>query len=117
MKKFSVFLLLILSLLGTACTRPIYEQPWDTFCYKADAASSPVELSAKESGYVIDLLNNAENPTYDIAKCPSDYTFHTQRQSLGYNCEEGIFNDFTRKISIRISEEDRIKLNDILYSK
>ena len=111
--RFLPFILALL-LLCTSCQRPTYELPWDTFC---STDTGEVELTAQERSFIIDLLNDAENWTYAIAKCPSDYTFHAQRQTIGYNCESGVFNDFTRQRSCILSEEDREALNAILRAK
>ena len=115
-KKLSliVAVLILLSLIG--CSKKIYQLPWDHFCYSADGISV-VELDAEAKDYIIDLLNEGE--WYDdLAKCSTDYKFSAQEQSLGYNCEEGIFNDFTLEKSLKLSEEVRLIVNEFLgYNK
>lgn len=113
MKRLSVIalsLILIFAIVG--CSEPIYELPWDHFCYYADGGGA-IELEPEEKRFIIDLLNSGD--WYDeLAKCPADIEFAPQRQSVGYCTEEGIFNDFTREKSLKISEEDRITVNGYL---
>ena len=113
MKKFvaSITVILLLLCLGS-CAKKVYQLPWDHFCYSADGTDI-IELDADEKSYIIDLLN--EGDWYgEIAKCTTDYKFSAQAQSLGYNCQEGIFNDFTLNRSLKVSEEDRLIINEFL---
>ena len=113
MKKILGLFLACLIFLGlSGCAMKIYRLPWDHFCYSADG-TSPVELDAEAKNYIIDLLNDGD--WYgEIAKCSTDYKFAAQAQSLGYNCEDGIFNDFTLNRSLRLSEEERLIVNELL---
>ena len=115
MKRFIALVfvsVLVLSLGLSGCMKKEYELPWDHFCYSADDGSV-IELSPEEKGVIIDCLNNGE--WYgEIAKCPSDVKFATQRQSIGYCMSEGVFNDFTQNKSLRLSEEDRAVINGYL---
>ncbi len=113
MKKI-VLLVLVFALVSglSSCAKQEYELPWDHFCYSANDGSI-IELSPKEKSYIIDLLNNGK--WYgEIAKCTSDVKFATQRQSIGYCISEGIFNDFTAKKSLRLSDNDRDIINGYL---
>jgi hypothetical protein len=95
-------------LLLSSCEIQVYKLPHDSFCYSD--TDTVVELEIEEKEYIINLLNEGKwHP--DVAKCTTDYNFYTQKQSLGYNAEEGIFNDFTLSRSLKLSEEDRIAVN------
>ena len=110
MKKGLVLILTAIFIFGlSACTKQEYELPWDNFCYSADDGSV-IELSTEAKGHIIDLLNNGK--WYgEITKCTSDVKFATQRQSIGYCINEGIFNDFTQNKSLRLSDEDSMTTN------
>ena len=92
-----------------------YVLPWDRFCYSA-VDGSVIELEPAQKKFIIDLLSNGD--WYDdLAKCPSDVKFYTQNQEIGYCAEEGIFNDFTSGKSLKISEENRVIVNEYLGLK
>ena len=92
-----------------------YVLPWDRFCYSA-VDGSVIELEPAQKKFIIDLLNNGD--WYDdLAKCPSDVKFYTQNQEIGYCAEEGIFNDFTSGNSLKISEENKVIVNEYLELK
>ncbi len=103
-------LIFIMPLVG--CVGETYELSHDQFCY-SESNGSVVDLELREKEYVIELLNNGD--WYgEVAKCPSNYRFYTKSQSIGYNLDEGIFNDFTLKRSLKISDKDRTILNGYL---
>ncbi len=117
MKKFIIFLSVLLSLLPlSGCAERTYELSWDGFCYvPGEPYEEAVELDPKDKNFIIDILNSA-TWTNDLAKCPADFIFVTQKQRIHYNCESGVFNDITRNKSTTLSEEDRTKINSILKS-
>lgn len=113
MKKRIAFLFLtIFFIASVGCTGRIYALPHDQFCY-SERNENFIELELTEKEYLIALLNNG-NWYGETAKCSSDYTFYTKSQTVGYNAEEGIFNDFTLNRSLKISEKDRVCLNGYL---
>ena len=114
-KALALALSFILALGFCGCSQKIYELPWDHFCYSA-VDGSVIELEPAQKSFIIDLLNNGDWHN-DIAKCPSDVKLATQKQSIGYCAEEGIFNDFTREKSLKISEENRVIVNEYLGLK
>ena len=114
MKKFIIFLFVFLSLLPlSGCAEHTYELAWDGFCYTAEAYEQQVELDPKDKNYIVDILNNA-TWVNDLAKCPPDFVFVTQKQRVNYTCECGVFNDITSGRSTTVSEADRLKINAIL---
>ena len=114
MKKQLAFLFVFLSLLPfSGCAEHTYELAWDGFCYTAEAYEQPVELDPKDKNYIVDILNNA-TWVNDLAKCPPDFVFVTQKQRVNYTCECGVFNDITSGRSTTVSEADRLKINAIL---
>ena len=117
MKKCLAFLFVFLILLPfCGCAERTYELSWDGFCYvPGEPYEQPLELDPKDKNDIIDILNSA---TWygDLAKCPADFIFVTQKQRIHYNCESGVFNDITRGKSTTLSEEDRAKINSILKS-
>ena len=114
MKKHFAFLLAFISLLSlSGCAERTYELAWDGFCYTAEEYEQPVKLDPKDKNYIIDILNNA-TWINDLAKCPADFVFVTQKQRINYNCESGVFNDITRGKSTSVSEAERIAINKIL---
>ena len=116
MKKHLAFLLVLLTLIPLAgCAEQTYELAWDGFCYTAEAQEQPVELDPKDKNYIIGILNDAAWVN-DLAKCPADFVFVTQKQRVNYNCECGVFNDITRGRSTTVSEEQRVTINNILKS-
>ena len=113
MKKLIVLILLSSLMLSLcSCGIKLYKLPWDDFCYSA-TDGSVIELELKEKQFIIDLLNEGKWQ-WDIAKCPADVNFYTQSQTIGYNMECGVFNDFTLKRSLHLSEDDRITVNSYL---
>jgi hypothetical protein len=90
-----------------------YELAWDCFCYSAEIYEQPVELDSKDKNYIVDILNNA-TWVNDLAKCPPDFVFVTQKQRVNYNCECGAFNDVTTGRSTTVSEDRRTAINAIL---
>lgn len=116
MKKYLAFLLVLLSLLPLwGCGGRTYALAWDGFCYTAEEHEQPVELDPKDKNYIIDILNDA-TWVNDLARCPADFVFVTQKQRVNYNCECGVFNDITRGLSATVSEEQRVTINNILKS-
>lgn len=112
MKKLIVLVItLTLMLLLSSCNIQLYKLPHDDFCYSD--TDTVVDLEIEEKEYIINLLNEGKwHP--DVAKCTTDYNFYTQKQSLGYNAEEGIFNDFTLKRSLTLSDEQKETVNEYL---
>lgn len=116
MKKYLAFLLVLLTLIPLAgCAERTYELSWDGFCYTAGTQEQPVELEPKDKNCIIDILNSA-TWVNDLAKCPPDFVFVTQKQRINYNCECGVFNDITRGKSTTVSEEQRVTINNIIKS-
>ena len=117
MKKCLAFLFVLLTLIPLCgCAERTYELAWDGFCYvPGEPYEEAVELGPKDKNDIIDILNNA---TWygDLAKCPADFIFVTQKQRIHYNCESGVFNDITGGKSTTLSVEDRAKINSILKS-
>lgn len=114
MKKVILLLTLLIFLLPlSGCIKPTYELAWDGFCYTAEEHEQPVELDPKDKNYIIDILNDAAWIN-DLAKCPPDFVFVTQKQRVNYNCECGVFNDVTTGRSTTVSEEQRIAINAML---
>ena len=115
MKKCLAFLFVFLSLLPlSGCAERTYELSWDGFCYvPGEPYEEAVELDPKDKNYIIDILNSA-TWINDLAKCPADFIFVTQKQRIHYNCESGVFNDMTGTRSTTVSEADRLKINTIL---
>ena len=114
MKKYLAFLLVLLSLLPLGgCGERTYALAWDGFCYTAEEYEQPVELDPKDKNYIIGILNDAAWIN-DLAKCPADFVFVTQKQRVNYNCECGVFNDITSGRSTTVSEEQRVTINNIL---
>ena len=111
MRKVILFILSVLFIFAvSACSNRVYELPWDTFCSKE---FDIIELELEEKKYIINLLNEGDWQ-YDVTKCACDYSFHPQKQSVGYHSECGIFNDYTRKKHIKVTEEQRLKINEFL---
>lgn len=112
MRKNVVLLLVVvfcLSLFG--CSEKTYQLAWDGFCYTA--SDSSIELGTDDKEYIIDLLNSAtwEN---DLSNCDCNFYFITQKQRIEYHSDCGIFNDTTNKKSHKVTEEQRLKINEIL---
>ena len=72
-----------------------------------------IELSQEEQEYIIDLLNDGKWYS-GIAKCDSDVNFYPNGFELGYCAESGVFNDFTLKRSLSISDDARDIINEYL---
>ena len=83
----------------------------------------PISIKYKNSSYapytdgesktfLIDLLNNSKWIN-DVAKCGCDYTIIMKNdREIYYHSECGTFIDYDFNKSLKISEEERIKLND-----
>ena len=111
-KLLSIILSLIFVFTFCACSQRVYELPWDHFCYSA-SDGHPIVLEPSEKNYIIKLFN--EGDWYgEIAKCTTDVRFAAKSQSLGYCIEDGVFNDFTLRRSLKLSEQDRVTINGYL---
>ena len=113
MKKLFILTLVLLAFLGlSGCALKMYKLPQDGFCYYAHGGDK-IELSQEAQEYIIDLLNDGKWYP-DIAKCDSDVNFYPKGFKLGYCAESGVFNDFTLKRSLSISNDIRDKINEYL---
>ena len=111
MKKIiAIILTMFLSFNFSSCK--VYKLPWDQFCATVENPRE-VELDYEERKYIIDIFNSGRWQL-DNSKCASDFKFYPQAQEVGYHSECGIFNDYTRKRHLKVSEEQRQKINDIL---
>ena len=113
MKKIAVLLLsLILFCSLSGCVR-FYRQAWDGFCYTS--YDEPVELDGEAVNYILDIMNSGKWQSGNI-KCPSDYYFSLQLGRVGYVSDEGYFNDFTLERSMKLTDDQREKLNEYLFA-
>ena len=113
MKKIAVLLLSLILLCSlSGCVR-IYRQAWDGFCYTSH--DEPVELDGEAVNYILDLMNSGRWQIGNI-KCPSDYYFSLQLGRVGYVSDEGYFNDFTLQRSMKLTDEQREKVNEYLFA-
>ena len=113
MKRIFISILILLVILGlTGCALKIYKLPQEGFCYTTYEREE-IELSQEEQEYIIDLLNDGKWYS-GIAKCDSDVNFYPNGFKLGYCAESGVFNDFTLKRSLSISDDARDKINEYL---
>ena len=113
MKRIFISILILLVILGlTGCALKIYKLPQEGFCYTTYEREE-IELSQKEQEYIIDLLNDGKWYS-GIAKCDSDVNFYPNGFKLGYCAESGVFNDFTLKRSLSISDDARDIINEYL---
>lgn len=112
MKKLVTLVLsIIFSFCFSGCVR-VYKLPWDQFCATVENPRD-VELSYEERKYIIDIFNDGRW-IFDNSKCASDFKFYPQAQEVGYHSECGIFNDYTRNMHLKVSEEQRVEINRIL---
>ena len=113
MKRIFISILILLVILGlTGCALKIYKLPQEGFCYTTYEREE-IELSQEEQEYIIDLLNDGKWYS-GIAKCDSDVNFYPNGFKLGYCAESGVFNDFTLKRSLSISDDARDIINEYL---
>jgi hypothetical protein len=115
MKRIFISILILLVILGlTGCALKIYKLPKDKegFCYTTYEREE-IELSKEAKEYIIDLLNDGKWYS-GIAKCDSDVNFYPNGFKLGYCAESGVFNDFTLKRSLSISDDARDIINEYL---
>ena len=101
-------IMLLFSLFG--CREKTYKLPWDQFC---STGTSTIELNGEKREYIIDLLNALEWQD-GASNCLSDFTFYPQAQRVEYHSTCGTFNDVTRGKTAKATEEQRLKLNEIL---
>jgi hypothetical protein len=110
-KKLVVLFLTIIFLFSLSSCK-VYKLPWDQFCATVENPRE-VELDYEDRKYIIDIFNSGRW-RLDNSKFASDFMFYPQAQEVGYHSECGIFNDYTRKRYLKVSEEQRQKINDIL---
>ncbi len=117
MKKLIILCLAlaILTISFVGCSNKTYELPHDAFCFTIDP-STTVEINAADRSYIIHILNEA-TWTNDLTNCGSDFVFYTQKQEVRYHSECGTFNDITNQKAMTVSEEQRIKINNILIKE
>ena len=80
------------------------------------ASDSPMELESNEKKYIIGLLNEGAWET-ELSNCDCDYYFVTQKQRIQYHSECGMFNDITNGKVLKITEEQRLKINSFLVGE
>ena len=116
MKRIFISILILLVILGlTGCALKIYKLPKEGFCYTTYEREE-IELSKEAQEYIIDLLNDGKWYS-GIAKCDSDVNFYPNGFKLGYCAESGVFNDFTLKRSLSISDDASDIINEYLGLK
>lgn len=112
MKRILALILSIMLLFSLSGCIKIYKQAWDGFCYTAEDA--PVELDSEAKSYILDLLNEGKW-TSGVIKCPSDFYLSLQVQRVGYVSSEGYFVDYTLQRSLKLTDEQREKVNGYLF--
>ena len=113
MKKILALILSAVLLLSLSGCVKIYKQAWDGFCYTAE--DEPVELDVVATNYILNIMNSGKWQSGNV-KCPSDYYFSLQVQRVGYVSDEGYFNDFTLERSMKLTDEERDKVNEYLFA-
>ena len=113
MKKILALILSAVLLLSLSGCVKIYRQAWDGFCYTAE--DEPVELDVVATNYILNIMNSGKWQSGNV-KCPSDYYFSLQVQRVGYVSDEGYFNDFTLQRSMKLTDEQREKVNEFLFN-
>ena len=63
-----------------------------------------------------DYLNEGAWET-KLSNCDCDYYFVTQKQRIQYHSECGMFNDITNGKVLKITEEQRLKINSFLVGE
>ncbi|MBO4413787.1 MAG: hypothetical protein J5830_03690 [Clostridia bacterium] len=110
-------LLCVLMLFTAAGCGKTYERPWDQFCFELEGeldVNKEVALSSEDIEYILGILNNG-TWINDLSNCGCDYVFYTAKQEVRYHSECGTFNDYTNKKSMKVTEEQRQKINGILH--
>lgn len=105
MKKLGC-LILTLSLVLTLCG-----------CFRADLIeivfhNEGYQLSNDDATTVSDIFNQSDW-TDPLADCQCDYLLRTDRGIIEYSSAPGIFNNTDYEHSYRVSEADRLILNEI----
>ena len=113
-KLVALSLIFVLSLTLFGCSEKTYQLAWDGFCYTA--SDSPMDLESNEKKYIIGLLNEGAWET-ELSNCDCDYYFVTQKQRIQYHSECGMFNDITNGKVLKITEEQRLKINSFLVGE
>ena len=111
-RVFALILSAVLLFSLSGCVK-IYRQAWDGFCYTS--YDEPVELDKEAVNYILDIMNSGKWQSGNI-KCPSDYYFSLQLGRVGYVSDEGYFNDFTLQRSMKLTDEQREKVNEFLFN-
>ena len=115
MKKIIALLLLLtvsLSLFG--CKVKKYRCAWDGFCYAFNGTPIDEEkrLESGGSGYILDILNSG---TWEVGTFDCDYDFvFTAMYVVYYHSLCGTFYDVTNGIILKVTEEQRLKINSFL---
>lgn len=115
MKKIIALLLLLtvsLSLFG--CKVRKYRCAWDGFCYafNGNPVSGRKKLESGGSGYILDILNSG---TWEVGTFDCDYDFEfTAVDVVYYHSLCGTFYDVTNGIILKVTEEQRLKINSFL---
>lgn len=115
MKKITALLLLLtisLSLFG--CKAKKYRCAWDGFCYafNGNPVSGRKKLESGGSGYILDILNSG---TWEVGTFDCDYDFEfTAVDVVYYHSLCGTFYDVTNGIILKVTEEQRLKINSFL---
>lgn len=114
MKKILALILSAVLLLSLSGCVKIYKQAWDGFCYTAEDDQT-VELDVVATNYILNIMNSGKWQSGNV-KCPSDYYFSLQLGRVGYVSDEGYFNDFTLQRSMKLTDEERDKVNEYLFA-
>lgn len=115
MKKIiALLLLLIISLSLFGCKAKKYQSSWDGFCYTFyNGHEGSKKLEYGGSGYILDILNSGawEVGSFD---CDYDFNFTTWNEEIYYHSLCGTFHDVTNGIILKVTEEQRLKVNSFL---
>ena len=118
MKKIiALLLLLIISLSLFGCKVKKYQSSWDGFCYIVSGNYHlDKKLESGGAGYILDILNSGvwETGTLD---CDYDFCFSTMKEQIYYHSLCGTFNDVTNGIILKVTEEQRLKINSFLENR
>lgn len=113
MKKTIMVFLALCCIIGiTGCGNETKQSTNEFSCYYV-SNSKAVDISADGKQLIVELLKEITWKD-DLTDCDFDFVFNTQNKKVYYHSSCGAFNDITNKCCAKLSDEQRLKVNEIL---
>ena len=116
MKRIILTILVIIICLATfsSCANNKYKGPLSCISHiGADGVIALMDMTEDAHKTIISALNKGKWQD-DITNCGYDYEFTTKNETIRYHSECGTFIDITNGRVMVLSNDDRVRINEVL---